>query len=404
MTTTSRTASQFSRRQWLKASLLLGASGYLPLGSIRAWGNEPLLLKHKKLHFHSEKPLNGEPNLGELVKSNITPLEHFYVRNHGPIPEIAADAYSLSLEGFVGPTQTLSLNDLATKFKQVTIEATMTCAGNRRTEMAAQKAIKGVQWKEGAIGNATWTGPLLNDVLAQGKISSDIQHVWFEGADPITEPDGSVAPFGASIRIKKALTVHKDLPNVILALQMNGKPLTAEHGAPVRMVVPGFIGARSVKWLKRIILSDKTSPNHYLADAYKIITADEKRPLHDLKPIYEFPINACICEPAKDSTLKAGEQTIRGYALPMGETGCQIAKVEVSIDEGKTWSEASLDTPSRAFTWRLWSSKQKLTPEVKSILVRATDSLGRVQPQTTPWNTKGYLQNSWHRCAITVEA
>jgi sulfite oxidase len=174
------------------------------------------------------------------------------------------------------------------------VEATLTCAGNRRQEMSVIKPVAGVQWDAGAIGNARWTGALLADVLRAAEIQDGAKHVWFEGLDPIKEKDGSVAPFGGSIPITRALSGEGPL----LAHAMNGSPLTAEHGFPLRTIVPGYIGARSVKWLAKIVVSDRPSPNHYVAEAYKLIQRDDKTEVAAAEPIYSYPINAAICSPA----------------------------------------------------------------------------------------------------------
>src|SRR6185312_10581229 len=171
--------------------------------------------------------------------------------------------------------------------------------------------------------------------------------VWFEGLDPITEKDGSVAPFGGSIQLTKA--IDADAP-VLLADRMNGQPLTAEHGFPLRTVVPGYIGARSVKWPTKIVVSDRPSPNHYVAEAYKIIRSDSKDELSAANPIYSYSINAAICSPAIGDRLKAGRTKLTGYALAAGEPGCTLDKVEVSRDGGRTWMTANVQNGARPFS------------------------------------------------------
>src|SRR5262249_8853891 len=146
---------------------------------------------------------------------------------------------------------------------------TLTCAGNRRSEFQGPK-IAGVPWGPGAIGNAAWSGISLAALLRRAGIREGAKHVWFEGADEIVDKSDTY-PFGGSIPLDKALAGDDRAPAALLATKMNDKPLTAEHGFPLRGVVPGFIGARSVKWLKTIVVSDRPSPNHYLAAAYKVI-------------------------------------------------------------------------------------------------------------------------------------
>jgi len=356
----------------------------------------------KDLFVHPGEPLNAEPELENLVASRITPLQHFYVRNHGPIPQLTADQVRLTVDGMVHKKLDLGVEELQGKHKQHTVEATLTCAGNRREEMARLKPVAGVQWQEGAIGNGQWKGIALADVLKQADVRDGAKHVWFEGLDPIKEKDGSVAPFGGSIPMEKALAMRDDAL-CLIAFQMNGQPLLPEHGFPMRTVIPGYIGARSVKWLSKITVSDRPSPNHYLADAYKLIQTTEEAKQRD--PIYQFAINSAICTVEDGETLKAGKTTIAGYALPTGAPGCTIESVEVSLDGGKSWQAAKLeggDKSAMPFTWSLWTADVELMPGKHQLVVRATDSKGNKQPEKGPWNLKGYLFNGWHRVNVDV--
>jgi sulfite oxidase len=366
------------------------------------WGRETAAPQHSDLIVRSAAPRNAEPPLGLLAAADVTPVERFYVRNHGPVPEIAAADFRLRIEGLVHKPLTLSLKDLQGKFPKQSAEATLICAGNRRQEMSATKPIAGVQWDAGAIGNASWKGASLADLLAAAEIQPDAKHVWFEGHDPITEKDGSVAPFGGSIPLDRAQVAGGKTPGALVAYEMNDKPLTPEHGFPLRTVVPGYIGARSVKWLAKIVVSDRPSPNHYVAEAYKIVTSDAKDVLAAAEPIYEFPINAAICLPAAGAKLRAGKTRIAGYALAPGAADVSIAKVEISTDGGRNWRAAELAGKPRPFCWQLWHAEFDLPAGKHEIVARATDSQGRVQPESCDWNLKGYLYNAWHHVSVVV--
>jgi len=261
--------------------------------------------------------------------------------------------------------------------------------------MSAIKPVGGVQWDAGAIGHARWTGATLAEVLRVARIKSGAKHVWFEGLDPIKEKDGSVAPFGGSVPLEKRLD-----ESVLLAHAMNDEPLTAEHGFPLRVVAPGFIGARSVKWLSKITVSDRPSPNHYVAEAYKLIQTEAKDEVAAATPIYGFLVNAAICAPAAGAKVKAGRTTIGGYALPSGEAPCKIVKVEVSGDGGRTWTDAKFFDDAPLFSWRQWTAELALPTGKHELVVRATDSLGNTMPEKCDWNFKGYLYNGWHRVAV----
>ena len=246
-----------------------------------------------RLLVHSKAPMNAETPLPELVRSWVTPVESFFIRSHGNTPEIKADSFRLSIEGLIETPLTLSLAELG-QFEQHAVTATLTCAGNRRSEHSRIKPVKGVQWREGAIGNAKWHGIRLSDLLKKAGLHESAKHVWFEGLDQVDD-GGKTLAFGGSIPLEKALLDRDGIPGALLATTMNDQPLTADHGFPVRSVVPGYIGARSVKWLSKIVVSDRPSPNHFVADVYKLV--DEGNPLEvaENAPIYRMPLNSAIC-------------------------------------------------------------------------------------------------------------
>jgi sulfite oxidase len=262
--------------------------------------------------------------------------------------------------------------------------------------MSAIKPVGGVQWAAGAIGHARWQGAALAEVLRAAVIQAGAKHVWFEGIDPIKETDGSVAPFGGSIPLEKALAA--EFPS-LLAYAMNDGPLSAEHGFPLRTVVPGYIGARSVKWLTKITVSDRPSPNHYVAEAYKVVQSDDKNEVARAEPIYAFPVNAAICS---TGGTKAGPRVLGGYALPGGEAASTIAKVEVSRDGGRSWMSAKLIGEARPYAWQHWTAEIHLPPGKHELVVRATDSRASTMPERAEWNFKGYLYNGWHRVTVEV--
>ncbi|HUE71361.1 MAG TPA: molybdopterin-dependent oxidoreductase [Pirellulaceae bacterium] len=394
---------EWSRRAWLQAALsggtAIATAGWLPA----AFAQEAAANK-KGLIVLSQEPFNAEPALDKLVAQHLTPLEHFYVRNHGPIPDLKTSTGTLSIEGLVEKPGKLSLAQIKERFEVAEAEATLTCAGNRRREFNTEfpdRKVGGVQWEAGAIGNARWRGAWLADVLQAAGVKPEARHVWFEGADPIKEKDGSEAPFGGSIPIEKAMRKADGNSNgALLAWQMNGQPLSAEHGAPLRTVVPGFIGARSIKWLKRIVVSDRPSPNHYVAEAYKIVQSDSHEEAHGKEPIYPFVINAAFCLPAAGKEAKAGMVRLAGYALPTGDSGARIEKIEIRQGD-QVLAEARFEE-SRPDCWTLWQAEVKLAPGKPTLAVVATDSAGKTQPQRPEWNFKGYNFNGWHKVGIKV--
>jgi sulfite oxidase len=387
-------AAVLSRRQWLRAASAAAGGLILARSPWSRSGEQPA---SKDLIVHGQEPLNAEPALPHLAAGDITPLAHFYVRCHGPIPKVQEDKFRLRVEGLVGKPLELSLAELKDKLRSTSAAATLTCAGNRRKEVSEIRLVGGVQWNAGAIGTAKWSGALLAAVLEMAALKPEAKHVWFEGLDPIKEPDGSVEPFGGSVPLARAMDTASP---VLLAHAMNDQPLTAQHGFPLRAVVPGYIGARSVKWLTKIVVSDRPSPNHFQAEAYKLVQTDDKDELARAEPINEFPLNAAICSPAAGGTVKSGEVTIAGYALPPGDGKSTIAKVELSTDGGRSWNQAEVARQAGANCWQLWKLAVMLAPGKHQLVVRATDSTGRTQPEKGDWNLKGYLYNGWHRSLV----
>ena len=385
---------ELNRRQMILSSGILLA-GVSQANGLQA--QEP----EKDLIFRTTDPRNAEPALNKLISSWITPTKHFYVRSHAPNPTIDPKTFRLSVEGLVDKPLSLSLADIQAHAEH-TITATLTCAGNRRAEFNKEGKVGGVQWDAGAIGNATWTGIALSDVLKKAGVKAEAKHVWFEGLDEIAKAD-RIIPFGASIPLEKALGAGDDV-GALLCYGMNGEALTADHGYPLRTLVPGYIGARSVKWLGKIVVSDVTSPNHYLANAYKLVKKTESIDWSESGPIYRYLVNAAVGSHEKGTELEAGKVDLAGYVLPSGILGSRVKRVQVSTNNGKSWSKAELTGEDSDFYWQLWKASIQVTEGTKEIAVRAEDSSGGFMPYRVPWNAKGYLQNSWYRLPVTVKA
>lgn len=384
-----------SRREFV-GGMAAGIAGVCGLG-LPAFAEE----REGGLIVHTKTPMNAEPALADLVKSWMTPVDRFYVRSHAPVPKIDTDAFRLKVEGLVETPLSISLAQLRDEFDQHSAIATMTCAGNRRSEHSLVKPVKGVPWGAGPIGNAKWGGVRLSDVLTKAGLKPGARHVWFEGLDEIPRSNGTI-PFGASIPVAKALADTDVIPGTLLTTHMNDAPLTGDHGAPLRTVVPGYIGARSVKWLGKIVVADRPSENHYVATAYKLV--EEGTPLEwsEQAPIYRMPLNSVICSPGANASVKSGKVGVAGYALPPGRPGTTIAKVEVSADGGRSWTYANIVSPARANCWVLWQAAVRVDNSTTELTVRATDSRGEMQPENVRWNQKGYLFNAWHEVPIAT--
>jgi sulfite oxidase len=345
------------------------------------------------LVHHSESPLCAGPEGPQLVEQFVTPTELHFVRNHGPVPRIDRGTYRLRIDGLVEHQLELGFHELVERFELHEQTVTLQCAGNRRTELNALRAMPGeVLWGGDAIATATWRGVRLVSLLFAAGVAGAASHVWFEGLDSAVTPTGST-PFGSSITVARALR-----PDVLIAVAMNGEPLAPDHGAPARVVIPGVIGARSVKWLGRVTLADGPSPNHFQANGYRIVDAvsGEAGP-----PLEEVALNAFIVAPGDGAGVVSGSVGFQGYATPSG--GAAVADVQLQLDGG-TWQRVRLVDQPRPATWVRWQAALVLTPGTHRIRVRAMDTQGAQQPPDVRalWNPRGYGNNAIQTIEVTA--
>jgi sulfite oxidase len=338
---------------------------------------------------HEEEPFNAETAPAALAEGPVTPTEAFYVRGHAPVPEIVPEAWRLHVHGLVERELDLSLVTLREAFQEREEFATLQCAGNRRAGLMAIRELPGEEpWGPGATGTAAWSGVALADVLALAGPLPEAADVAFEGADlcPGAKPPQR---FGGSIPLDKACR-----PEVLLAWAMNGEPLPPVHGAPVRVIVPGYIGARSVKWLERIEVRSRPWEGYFQHVAYRLLPPDGKPGPGAGMPLGLVALNSDVLAPAEGETVAAGPVEVRGYAFAGGER--HVARVDVSVDRGASWSQAELLEDLGRWAWRQWRTTVDLAPGEHEILVRAWDSSAATQPEehATLWNPKGYVNNA----------
>lgn len=350
------------------------------------------------LIVHSQHPYNAEPPTPLLRANFITPSNGFYVRSHGDIPVIDAASHRLRVTGRVTHKLDLSMKELRDRFPAQTVTATLQCAGNRRADMQRMRPVSGDPWAPGAIGNAEWQGVSLADVLrAAGAEEGAALHVAFACADEC-HVEGRTFHYGASIPMAKALG-----PEVLLATEMNGLALAAEHGAPVRLVAPGYAGVRSPKWLHTITVQDTPSNNPIQADDYKLfpshVTKETADPAAGIT-INGLPLNSAICEPSPHARVPVGKTTLRGYATASDRA---VSRVDVSLDGGRNWLQAELEDHSGSpWSWTFWQATLDLPKGEHELAVRAWDDAGQTQPALPDdtWNYKGYLSAAWHRVSV----
>jgi sulfite oxidase len=334
----------------------------------------------ERLIVWTQEPLNAETPLRSLCRSFVTPTERFFVRNHGPVPAVDEDEYRLALAGEVHEPLVLSLRELRERFARATVTATLACAGNRRSDL--NPVPDGIPWGAGAVGNAVWTGIRLGDLLRAAGIGADARHVAFTGVDR-ADAGGRREPFAGSIPLEKALA-----DEVLLAYEMNGEPLEPEHGFPLRAVVPGYVGARSVKWLSEISVRSSPSSSFFQTTDYTL----------DGSPLGEGALNSAICD---GGLVRGGRSRVEGYAV--SGAGRPLDRVEVSGDGGRSWRPASLRETGEPWSWRLWHAEVDVRPDSPELVVRAWESSGEGQPEAPPTvrNPRGYMNNAWHRMRLT---
>ncbi|KAI4457921.1 sulfite reductase [Holotrichia oblita] len=366
--------------------------------------------RHKVLYVHTEKPFNGEPPAGLLIEQFYTPNDIFYVRNHLPVPEVDLETYELEVEiENIDKIKKLNFADIL-KLPKYTVSATLMCAGNRRSEMNKVKEVKGLNWGASSIGNATWTGVRLVDVLKLIGVddnTKEYSHVHFEGLDRDTASN----LYTVSIPLSKA--VNKD-GDVLLAYEMNGQPISRDHGFPIRVIVPGTVGARNVKWLGRILIAKDECQSHWQQKDYKGVppSADPSRiNLSKLASIQDLPVISAICKPSNEEVVKVenGFITVKGYAWSGG--GRKIIRVDLTTDGGKEWHVANFDhqidhESPRHWSWTLWTAKVPVSKGQKTVEVwaKAIDSSYNSQPDTIDniWNYRGFLNNAYHRIRVNL--
>ena len=341
-----------------------------------------------------KEPLNLEMPFGSL-DSFITPVERCYVRCHHPIPEMDPESWRLKIEGEVEKTFELTYSELV-EMETRTITVTMECAGNGRAFLAPQR--DGAQWEGGAVGNAEWTGVPLAAVLERVGVRDSVREIILQGADlgEIKEPP---RPAG-KIHYARSLPLAKATDDVLLAWQMNGEALTPAHGFPLRAVVPGWYGMAAVKWLTRIVASSELYHGYYQTIDYAFWERGSSAPT--LLPITEMRVKAQIARPEFAEAVRAG-QTYRVHGAAW-TTEAEITRVELSTDEGATWSDARLLEESLRNAWRLWEYDWAVpaNPGKAVLMARATDSEGRTQPEKHHDDRGSYLIHHWLPIEVVV--
>ena len=331
----------------------------------------------------------------------LTPADSFFTRSHAPTPEIDVAAWRLEVAGLVERSATFTFAELFREFPRHEVAATMVCAGLRRDEFLSIGPLPGeLPWGPEPASNGHWGGIRLRDVLQRVGVQGPAKYVEFIGLDRV-ERHGETFGFGGSIDLEKALRSE-----VLLASELNGAPLPPDHGFPLRAVVPGWIGARSVKWLGRIVLSAEPSRNYFQTKAYRFQRTTNPNDIRDVTSGSELnvlPLNAVVLSPTRDEVVPAGRVEVRGWA--MGSAGRPLRSIEISPNAGRDWYPVRIAVAPSEWTWTFWEAAVELTPGTHMLAARASDCSGATQPAAVGdmWNVKGYMNNAWHLIPVRAE-
>ncbi|MGE0660002.1 MAG: sulfite oxidase [Reyranellaceae bacterium] len=367
----------------------------------------PMMLKmdgKAELEVLQEKPLNAETPL-HMLDDEVTPSEKFFIRNNGLVPEAPANpkAWKITVDGEVNSKLELTVEDLEKKFEQVSYRLQLECGGNGRSGFVPE--ARGNQWKNGAVGCAEWSGVRLADVLKAAGLKPSAIYTGHYGGDLHLSGDAAKPTISRGVRMEKAMEPHS-----IIALRMNGKPIPMVHGAPARLVIPGWPGSASAKWLNRIWVRDKEHDGPGMTGASYRVTKvpmipGAKADNANMVILESMPVRSIITNIAHGTELPDGTRKLdlRGHAWAGENT---VSAVHVSVDYGATWKAAEVKAPANKYAWQRWTASVDLpSMGYYEAWVRATDSTGKMQPHVVGnWNPQGYGGNAMHRIAVLVKA
>jgi len=344
-----------------------------------------LFANDEQLTVRSERPLQAESEAAALEPFE-TPISGFFIRNHHDVPIVDPEKHVIKIQGLVENPISLTISDLSA-LPQKSFYAVLECSGNKRSFQLP--AAGGIQWEQGAVGNAEWTGVALRELLEKAKPQKNARFITVRGADKPALP--STPEFIRSIPIEKAYE-----PDSLLALKMNREPLPLLHGGPVRLVLPRWYGQNWIKWVTEINLTAEEDQGFYMKKAYRMpkkqLKVGEEWNSETGNPIQELLVQSLIVAPRSEERVAVGNYEVKGKAFSGFGT---VVQVELSWDQGKTWHPARLSSVNPKGGWQEFD----LVIPVKKkglfrLLSRAKDSQGNIQPLKHNWNPSGYLRNA----------
>lgn len=389
------------RRRFLR-TVGSASAGWL-LAERMSFAQERVVIEGKQgLIVLNDRPVNAETPIALLDESVTSNATHF-IRNNGLVPERATTrdltGWSLTVDGSVRKPLKLNMDALR-RYPVKTAQLLIECGGNGRAGF--RPPARGNQWTLGAVGCAQYTGVRLKDVLEDAGVQPNAVYVAYYGEDPHLSADANEVPISRGIPIEKALNDW-----TLLAWEMNGEPLPAQHGFPLRLVAPGFPASVSGKWLTRLWVRDQVHDGPKMGGfSYRVprnpVEPGTDVPEADMQIIEAMPVKSIITRPATGHVhAQAQALALRGHAW-CGDG--PVSAMHVSCDFGATWLDAPIDAPANPFAWQRWNASIRFpTPGHYEVWARATDHAGRQQPMIIPgWNPRGYLNNAMQRISVRV--
>jgi sulfite oxidase len=331
-----------------------------------------------RLAVRNARPLDAEAPI-EALRTLDTRNDLFFVRSHLALPAETATPWTLTIDGEVTRPVTLGLADIR-KMRAERRRATIECAGNGRGRFALP-STSGVQWELGAVSTATWTGVPLAALLERAGVQSSALHFWMEAADR--------GPIPATPVFLRSIPREAALGGAFVAYEMNGQPVPLLHGGPLRLVVPGWYGMASTKWLTHVHARATPSDNHFMARGYRYA---------DGSPVEAMRVKSIITAPLDGARASVGTLRVTGVAWTGNGT---VDRVEISSDGGRTWQQARFTSEAQPGAWRLWEADAAISSAGEHrVRARATDSAGQTQPEQAAPNPAGYGNNSIHEVRV----
>lgn len=406
-----KSSSDLSRRSLLKWSGILTfgiASKFMSFA--RAQQSEifkKTIGKNPKMIVHNWNPGVLETPLKLLEKYRLTPKQILFVRNNQiwdgalSLHHLPLENWKIEMKGLINPSAIIQGKELK-QHKQTEIEMVLQCSGNGRSHYTNTFRTSGTQWGKGGMGNLRWKGVPLKNLVSdlKLKINSSAKFITAEGRD--------IPPTNTAADFEHSMPIDDVLDKAILAIEMNGEPIPAVHGGPVRLIIPGYYGTMNIKWLTHLRFETEESNNYNHIHRYRTfknkieLGSNPPRTTENSRPTWRQKINSTVWFPTNNQEVKGPNLNLRGVAWNDGSV--KLKTLEISTNQGKNWDQIQLDFSSGPFAWHHWNAQLKFSSGKHQIWVRAVDITGQKQPLdgSINWNPSGYEWNGITKIDVVI--